>query len=90
MFTSPFIMFALVSFLAGANACIRCPATVRVDGGTKKLHDNTTRDQFTYCNYDSVPLYLSSTVCIYHLDNGQLVPNQADFCPAAVAVKNHC
>ncbi|KAG1729624.1 uncharacterized protein EDB91DRAFT_1159019 [Suillus paluster] len=32
MFASRSVMFALLSFLAGTNACIQCPATV---GGSK-------------------------------------------------------
>ncbi|KAG1734225.1 uncharacterized protein EDB91DRAFT_1147076 [Suillus paluster] len=66
MFTSPSIMFALLSFLAGANACIQCPATMRVGGGVNKLRDTNIHDQFTYCNYDHVPLYASNVYCMYN------------------------
>ncbi|KAG1734267.1 uncharacterized protein EDB91DRAFT_1147167 [Suillus paluster] len=37
MFTSRTIMFALLSFLASANACIQCPATINVGDDTMKL-----------------------------------------------------
>ncbi|KAG1734218.1 uncharacterized protein EDB91DRAFT_1147068, partial [Suillus paluster] len=89
MFTSRSIMFALISFLAGANACVQCPATVRVGGSTKKLRDTNTLDNFTYCNYDDVTLYSSTIYCMYHPDNGKLVADQFDFCPAAATVKDH-
>ncbi|KAG1733600.1 uncharacterized protein EDB91DRAFT_1148305 [Suillus paluster] len=40
MFTSRSIMFALLSFLVGTNACIECPATLMVDGSAMRLSEN--------------------------------------------------
>ncbi|KAG1730111.1 uncharacterized protein EDB91DRAFT_793078 [Suillus paluster] len=53
MFTSRSIMFALLSFLAGANACLQCPDTLNVGGSTINLHDTYPEDTDTFCSYTS-------------------------------------
>ncbi|KAG1727464.1 uncharacterized protein EDB91DRAFT_891255 [Suillus paluster] len=58
MFTSRSIIFALLSFLVGANACIQCPATLKVDGSTSYLDDTSVLNE-------------DVTLCIYH--NAKLI-----------------
>ncbi|KAG1723079.1 uncharacterized protein EDB91DRAFT_1173650 [Suillus paluster] len=91
MFTSFAIMFALLSFLAGANACIECPARVKVDGSTSHLHETFPTDQFTYCSYDNVHLIGddSSVGCAYDNETGKLSLGYQS-CPATATVKNNC
>ncbi|KAG1744952.1 uncharacterized protein EDB91DRAFT_1121788 [Suillus paluster] len=58
MFTSRFISFALLSYLAGANAdsCANCPASVTIDGvGTAaKLLTFSRTFETTFCSYDTM------------------------------------
>ncbi|KAG1734260.1 uncharacterized protein EDB91DRAFT_592586 [Suillus paluster] len=52
MVNSRSIMFALLSFLAGANACIQCPATLKDDNGNVLTLSNTfPHGHSTSCNY---------------------------------------
>ncbi|KAG1734227.1 uncharacterized protein EDB91DRAFT_1147085 [Suillus paluster] len=88
MFTSPSIIFVL-SFLAGANACVQCPATLNVCGSAKKLYDAFTNGQFTYCTYDHVPPESSSVFCTYHTGNGESAGGY-ESCPATATVQDHC
>ncbi|KAG1723725.1 uncharacterized protein EDB91DRAFT_160688 [Suillus paluster] len=64
MFTSRSIMFALLSFLAGANACIQCPASIEVDGSVADHYLTLPNDQYTICIYynDQLP---SGETCRY-------------------------
>ncbi|KAG1717647.1 uncharacterized protein EDB91DRAFT_792179 [Suillus paluster] len=48
MFTSRSVIFALLIFLAGANACIQCPATV---GGIKLSSSTVLNGGILSCKY---------------------------------------
>ncbi|KAG1744946.1 uncharacterized protein EDB91DRAFT_1121738 [Suillus paluster] len=69
MFTSRFISFALLSFLAGANAnsCANCPASVTIDGiGTAaKLLSLSRTFETTACTYDTI-WHKSPALCGYN------------------------
>ncbi|KAG1734226.1 uncharacterized protein EDB91DRAFT_1251011 [Suillus paluster] len=56
MFTSPSIVFVLLSFLAGANACLQCPSLLEVDGCTSHLSATYPDDHVTLCFYHDAKL----------------------------------
>ncbi|KAG1734217.1 uncharacterized protein EDB91DRAFT_1147063 [Suillus paluster] len=93
MFTSPSIIFALISFLAGANAyvCVKCSATLNYSGGTT-LYTIGTRveGQNTYCIYQRQPWYEKAPVsCAYNTNSGMFQAGDKN-CPATATVKDHC
>ncbi|KAG1729632.1 uncharacterized protein EDB91DRAFT_1159031 [Suillus paluster] len=51
MFASRSVMFALLSFLAGVNACIQCPATV---GGFKLSSATVLVANIIQCTYPTL------------------------------------
>ncbi|KAG1718870.1 uncharacterized protein EDB91DRAFT_1089700 [Suillus paluster] len=67
MFTSRSIIFALLSSLAGVNACIQCPGSLKVDGSVSHLSSTNPFDQFTFCFYTNANLSGgdSSVACEY-------------------------
>ncbi|KAG1744976.1 uncharacterized protein EDB91DRAFT_1121934 [Suillus paluster] len=52
MLTSCSIIFVLLSFLAGANACIQCPVTLTVENKDIQL-TKTTPGEITTCLYNN-------------------------------------
>ncbi|KAG1730103.1 uncharacterized protein EDB91DRAFT_1157805 [Suillus paluster] len=73
MFTSRTIIFALLSFIAGANACIKCPATLKLDGVDTKLYDTYPDNQVTFCYYSNPKVAGGvdpSVYCQYYTDTG--------------------
>ncbi|KAG1731836.1 uncharacterized protein EDB91DRAFT_1153313 [Suillus paluster] len=72
MFTSRSMVFVLLGFLAGANACVSCPSTLKVDSSVVNLYlrDPIAHIQTTFCEYR--PSDGSHAFCIYNTVNGQL------------------
>ncbi|KAG1717569.1 uncharacterized protein EDB91DRAFT_1173616 [Suillus paluster] len=68
MFASRSIMFALLGLLAGANACVQCPATLNVGGSAKELltNDIWRELEYTFCTYDGRNSDGSATYCNYY------------------------
>ncbi|KAG1722695.1 uncharacterized protein EDB91DRAFT_1174344 [Suillus paluster] len=93
MFTSRSIMFALFSFLAGANACIQCPPTLQVDGSTSTLAESFPlgdhKHLFCVYNNDKLKGYDASVSCEYDIANGRFSKGY-ESCEAKVTVKDHC
>ncbi|KAG1734256.1 uncharacterized protein EDB91DRAFT_1147101 [Suillus paluster] len=83
MFSSRSIMFALLSFLAGANACIQCPRILNYEGTLMKLLSTVPKGRVTYCNY-SPPVN-----CQYYTNNGRM-SGGPNFCPGTAIVKKNC
>ncbi|KAG1744099.1 uncharacterized protein EDB91DRAFT_1124488 [Suillus paluster] len=83
MLPSRFIMFALLSFLAGVNACVQCPATVMFEGSATKLAQTIPGDVIS-C------IYRKSTspalVCRYDVIFGYNIEGH-DYCPTFAIVK---
>ncbi|KAG1720349.1 uncharacterized protein EDB91DRAFT_1178110 [Suillus paluster] len=92
MFTSRSIMFALLSFLTGASACIQCPSTLQVDGSTSYLGETSNlTDEVTYCEYSNAKLIGSDSAvaCRYYTKTGQIEDGYHS-CPATVSVNGKC
>ncbi|KAG1723070.1 uncharacterized protein EDB91DRAFT_1173601 [Suillus paluster] len=78
MFTSRCITLALLSFLAGANACTpKCPATVKVSYTTAKLTQTIPQDYGVECVYN-----LSGVSCDFNSDGGLIDGDPA--CPNSI------
>ncbi|KAG1730112.1 uncharacterized protein EDB91DRAFT_1157866 [Suillus paluster] len=93
MFTSRFIIFALLSLLAGANACVQCPSSVKVNNSATELSKTLPDVSVTSCIYY---VYTpnsnnedSSVTCQYDTSNGKLSGGYKS-CPATAPVKNQC
>ncbi|KAG1726639.1 uncharacterized protein EDB91DRAFT_1166062 [Suillus paluster] len=86
MFASHSIMFALLGFLAGANACIDCPAAIKINGNVVKLQGTTPYGTLTHCFYLDNNTGLSAS-CTYYTANGRLETG-ASTCPRTVTVKD--
>ncbi|KAG1747081.1 uncharacterized protein EDB91DRAFT_1116132 [Suillus paluster] len=84
MFTSRSIIFVLLSFLAGANACIRCPA--KVDG--IKLSSTVPDDweHVTVCYYKGKGV---TAFCQYYTINGESL-DLSPTCPRKATVIKDC
>ncbi|KAG2124383.1 hypothetical protein DEU56DRAFT_827562 [Suillus clintonianus] len=82
MFTSRFVVLALLTFLAGANAgCATCEETLEVDGvAAYKLVSSSvdSKNGFTVCNYADKKG--GKVACEYHTDSG-LYEGGDDLCP---------
>ncbi|KAG1720504.1 uncharacterized protein EDB91DRAFT_1177988 [Suillus paluster] len=93
MLISRSIIFAVLSFLAGANACVQCPATLQVDDRTSHLYEAfpLVKNQSRFCVYNDDKLNGddSSVACEYDIENGQLVEGYRS-CPYKATVKNSC
>ncbi|KAG1734270.1 uncharacterized protein EDB91DRAFT_1147170 [Suillus paluster] len=74
MSTSRTIIFALLSFLAGVNACLQCAASLDVDGSAVALSKTFLNDGVRYC------IYGSSANCQYDAKDGLFVEGD-DACP---------
>ncbi|KAG1750598.1 uncharacterized protein EDB91DRAFT_1108343 [Suillus paluster] len=72
MLTSRSMMFALLSFLAGANACVSCPSTLTVNGVVVKQYNviPIAAVQITYCEYMTSDG--TQITCDYHTETGKL------------------
>ncbi|KAG1720548.1 uncharacterized protein EDB91DRAFT_335786 [Suillus paluster] len=92
MFTSlPSIIFALLSSLAGVNACIQCPGSLKVDGSVSHLSSTNPFDQFTFCFYTNANLSGgdSSVACEYDNETANLLFGY-ESCPVTATMKNNC
>ncbi|KAG1730100.1 uncharacterized protein EDB91DRAFT_1157772 [Suillus paluster] len=87
MFTSRHIIFALLSFLASANACIQCPASLRVNNHDTDLIKTTPGDK-TVCLYGGAESDGSAITCRY--SNIGLLIHGNKACPLEVDEKEHC
>ncbi|KAG1747083.1 uncharacterized protein EDB91DRAFT_1116146 [Suillus paluster] len=85
MFTSRSIIFALLSFLVGVNACVQCPATVKGIQLSATLPD----DQVTVCVYNGINGDGSTVLCQYHTKNGKS-SDKSQPCPKKATVKKDC
>ncbi|KAG1723366.1 uncharacterized protein EDB91DRAFT_1173082 [Suillus paluster] len=93
MFTSRTIIFASLSFLAGANACVQCPATVKDGVSAIKVYDVTTDSQTTFCMYynsndangDGPTIF-----CQYHTRNGQFIDGHKSCARTATVKEDDC
>ncbi|KAG1720348.1 uncharacterized protein EDB91DRAFT_1178109 [Suillus paluster] len=96
MFTSRSIMFALLSFLASANACVKCPAKFNVEHDDVATYvSERTIPQYPggpviLCSYYSAKLYGGDLVhCAYYTSNSQF-GGGFDSCPTRATVTDHC
>ncbi|KAG1727449.1 uncharacterized protein EDB91DRAFT_1163856 [Suillus paluster] len=78
MFISCCILFTLLSFLAGANACVKCPTTIMIDGSPMELQRTFPSKKFTYCSYSTA---LRSVECAYNTESGRLILVDGPPCP---------
>ncbi|KAG1740445.1 uncharacterized protein EDB91DRAFT_1132453, partial [Suillus paluster] len=90
MFTSRSIIFALISFLAGANACVQCPATLNTNSRVMKLHNTLPDVSFTACVYDINNSGGPTVSCQYDNDDGELVYGFQSCPRAVIASKGRC
>ncbi|KAG1720352.1 uncharacterized protein EDB91DRAFT_1178145 [Suillus paluster] len=92
MLTSRSIIFALLIFLTGANACVKCPPTVWWDGGSMSLLKTIPGPvaHTTSCLYADVQNSGSPVEqCVYETATGKLT-KKLGHCPATVPVKANC
>ncbi|KAG1726642.1 uncharacterized protein EDB91DRAFT_1166084 [Suillus paluster] len=92
MLTSRSIIFALLIFIAGANACPQCPLTVEWAGGFMKRENILPGPvaHTTLCLYIDIKNSVSPGVeCVYETATGKLT-KKLGHCPATVPVKANC